>query len=89
MQTEKRARYLKRVRRRASRTTDTPRTVDDKQVALRSAAAEKTARLRELEQTYAPKITELHLEWAEKRKEIWADYEERKRLIRQATLLKA
>jgi hypothetical protein len=87
-QTAKRARYLKRVRRRASRLSDTPRREPtDRQSALAAAAAEKTKRLNDLRAKYEPKIADLELEYADKRREVWDDYEQRKELIRQAVIL--
>jgi hypothetical protein len=87
MPTEKRDRYLKRVRRRAAATNDRPKPGQPKREALAAAAADKSQRLRELAAKYEPKIVELHEEWAAKRAEVWADYEERKRLISDATLI--
>ena len=90
MPTEKRDRYLRRAARRAAGTSGKPRREpDDRQVALRAAAEEKSARLAELRSTYQPRIAELELEYAEKRREVWADYEYRKGLIRSATILDA
>jgi hypothetical protein len=84
---QRRTRYLRKVRRRAARTSDQPKKTDTRQQAYASAAAEKRKRLLELEQEYAPRIATLEEEWAEKRREVWADYDERKALVSQAVIL--
>lgn len=90
MPSSKRDRYLRRVARRTATTADRPkRERSEKEIALDAAAAEKTRRLAELRHEYEPKIAELEIEYAEKRREVWRDYEQRKELIRTATLLKA
>lgn len=81
-------RYSRMVSRRNARRADTPkRQPTDRENALAAAAAEKTRRLAELKRDYEPRIVDLEIEYAEKRREVWADYEERKQLIRQATIL--
>lgn len=85
-----RARALARVQARTAKTADRPkRERSEKEIALDAAVAEKTRRLAELRREYEPKIADLEVEYAEKRREVWRDYEQRKELIRTATLLKA
>ena len=90
MPTSKRDRYLRRARRLASSVGDKPkRQPTDRQTAIQAASSEKHKRLIELAGKYEPKIADLVQEYAEKRREVLADYEERKQLIRQATILEA